>query len=71
MWKYYPIYVDLLNKPVLVVGGGTVAYRRVKTLLDYGAMAKATDGEVLGLIKSGQVDEAKGVVERCFRSLLA
>jgi precorrin-2 dehydrogenase/sirohydrochlorin ferrochelatase len=32
--------------------------------------AKATDGEILGLIKNGRLSEAKGVIESCFRSLL-
>ncbi len=40
MSSFYPIYVDLQNKPVLVVGGGAVAYRKVKTLLDHGARVR-------------------------------
>lgn len=40
MSHYYPIYVELQNKPVLVVGGGTVAYRKVKTLLEHGAIVR-------------------------------
>jgi len=37
---YYPIYVELRNKPVLVVGGGVVALRKVKTLLEHGAIVR-------------------------------
>lgn len=33
----YPIYIDLEDKPCLVVGGGTVAERKVESLLEYGA----------------------------------
>lgn len=33
--KYLPISVSLQNRPCLVVGGGTVALRKVDTLLDY------------------------------------
>jgi len=40
MAKYYPIYMDIENKPVLVVGGGNVALRKVKTLLEYGAIVR-------------------------------
>lgn len=40
MSKYYPIFVDLQNKPVLVVGGGIVALRKVETLLDHGALVR-------------------------------
>lgn len=38
MPNYYPIYVDLEEKEVLVVGGGHVALRKVQTLLEYGAV---------------------------------
>ena len=33
---YFPLFINLEGKHVLVVGGGTVAARRVKTLLDFG-----------------------------------
>jgi precorrin-2 dehydrogenase/sirohydrochlorin ferrochelatase len=32
--RYYPIYLDIQNKPCLVVGGGDVGTRKVMTLLD-------------------------------------
>ena len=31
--RYFPLYVDLSDKTVVVVGGGTIATRRVKALL--------------------------------------
>jgi len=33
---YYPIFLDLDNQKVLVVGGGEVAERKIRTLLIYG-----------------------------------
>ncbi|MFO8164342.1 MAG: precorrin-2 dehydrogenase/sirohydrochlorin ferrochelatase family protein [Thermodesulfobacteriota bacterium] len=33
---YYPIFLDLNNQNILVVGGGEVAERKIKTLLMYG-----------------------------------
>ena len=33
---YYPIFLDLKNQKALVVGGGSVAERKVKNLLAYG-----------------------------------
>jgi precorrin-2 dehydrogenase/sirohydrochlorin ferrochelatase len=37
MPQYYPIFMDLKAQPVLVVGGGVVALRKVQTLLEHGA----------------------------------
>jgi precorrin-2 dehydrogenase / sirohydrochlorin ferrochelatase len=48
---YYPIFVDLENKPVLVVGGGTVAYRKVVTLLNHGAIVKIVSPQILPELK--------------------
>lgn len=36
--RYYPVYLDLENKPVLVVGAGKVALRKAKGLLEAGAV---------------------------------
>ncbi|MCD8022953.1 MAG: bifunctional precorrin-2 dehydrogenase/sirohydrochlorin ferrochelatase, partial [Lachnospiraceae bacterium] len=33
--KYFPVYVDLSDKKVVVVGAGTIAKRRIRTLLDF------------------------------------
>ena len=35
--RYYPIFLDLEGKPVVVIGAGKVALRKVKGLLDAGA----------------------------------
>jgi precorrin-2 dehydrogenase/sirohydrochlorin ferrochelatase len=35
--QYYPVYLDIHHKNCLVVGGGSVGTRKVKTLLDCGA----------------------------------
>ena len=41
---YFPMFVNLKNQPCLVVGGGMVAYRKVKVLLDFEARV-VVDGE--------------------------
>ena len=33
---YFPFFVDLTNRPGLIVGGGTVALRKIEKLLPYG-----------------------------------
>ncbi len=35
--NFFPIFVDLKNKNILVVGAGKIAFRKVDTLLNYGA----------------------------------
>ena len=37
MPSYYPVYLDLEGKPVVVIGGGVVAERKVESLLAAGA----------------------------------
>ena len=43
---YFPMFVDLTNQPCLVVGGGTVAYRKVRTLLDFDAAVVVVAEEI-------------------------
>ena len=38
---YFPMMIDLLNKHVLVAGGGHIASRRANTLLHCGALVRA------------------------------
>jgi len=33
--KYFPIFIDISDKKVVVVGGGNIATRRIKTLLQF------------------------------------
>ena len=40
MSQYYPIFMDLTAQPVLVVGGGVVALRKVQALVHHGALIK-------------------------------
>lgn len=33
--KYFPIFIDISEKKIVVIGGGTIATRRVMTLLNF------------------------------------
>ena len=56
---YYPIMVDLTDKEVLVVGGGSVAGRKIATLLEYGAVvslvSRELSPEIKGYVESGRI----------------
>ena len=43
---YYPISVDLQGKAVVVIGGGTVAQRKIETLLEYGAVVNVVSRQL-------------------------
>jgi siroheme synthase-like protein len=44
---YYPLFVDLRGKSVVVIGGGTVALRKIDALHKTGALVKVISPEVL------------------------
>jgi precorrin-2 dehydrogenase/sirohydrochlorin ferrochelatase len=46
MMRYYPIQLDIQNRPCLVVGGGAVGTRKVNTLLKCGAKVTVVSREV-------------------------
>ena len=64
---YFPMFVDLTGKPCLVVGGGMVAYRKVKVLLDFDARVIVVGEDICDAIcevakKSNQLELQK----KCF-----
>ena len=64
---YFPMFVNLKNQPCLVVGGGMVAYRKVKVLLDFEARVVVVGENICDKIneivkKSNQLELQK----KCF-----
>ena len=57
--RYYPAYLDIKERPCLVVGGGQVGTRKVKTLLACGAVVTVVSPEVsddlAALASSGRI----------------
>ena len=43
---YFPMFIDLTRKKILVAGGGAIALRRVRTLLRFGADIQVTAPEL-------------------------
>lgn len=48
---YYPIYIDIKDKPCIVIGGGNVAERKVISLLDAGAIVSIISPELTPALK--------------------
>ena len=48
MKHYYPIFLDLLAKPVVVIGAGKVGIRKIRGLLDAGAAVTVVSPEAAG-----------------------
>lgn len=44
--RYYPVFLDMTNKPVVVVGGGNVALTKVEGLLSAGAQVTVVSPEL-------------------------
>lgn len=48
---YFPLFIDLSGVPVLVVGGGNIAARRVQVMLDFGADVTVVAPDILPQIQ--------------------
>lgn len=51
MTKYYPIFLRLINKLIVVIGGGKVGERKILTLLECGAKVKVISPEITPKLK--------------------
>jgi precorrin-2 dehydrogenase/sirohydrochlorin ferrochelatase len=67
----YPIFLDLKGCPVLVVGGGEVALRKVSTLLECGACVSVISPEfhpdLLALLKGHKPRSQVSILKRKFQ----
>ncbi|ODA41985.1 bifunctional precorrin-2 dehydrogenase/sirohydrochlorin ferrochelatase [Desulfosporosinus sp. BG] len=52
MPKYYPLFMDVEAQPVLVVGGGSIALRKVQTLMDHGAKVHIVSPQLIPELKA-------------------
>ena len=51
MSQYYPLFMDLKDQRVLVVGGGTVAFRKVQTLLAHQALVHIVSPQLISQLR--------------------
>jgi precorrin-2 dehydrogenase/sirohydrochlorin ferrochelatase len=50
-YPYYPIYLDIENRDILIVGGGNVCARKAETMMKYGARVTIVSPEISGEIE--------------------
>jgi precorrin-2 dehydrogenase/sirohydrochlorin ferrochelatase len=56
--SFYPLFLDLRGRKVLVVGGGTVAQRKVETFLEFGGSVFVAARELTAALKK-HVEEGR------------
>jgi len=66
--RYYPVHLDINNRNVLVVGGGSVGTRKVKTLLDCGARVTVVSPEVSRQLRELAASGDIKLAERSYQS---
>lgn len=55
-FPYYPIYLDIEERPVLIIGGGEVCARKAETMLKYGGRVTIVSPELTGEIEQWAAD---------------
>jgi len=80
MTTYYPIFLDISGKQVVVVGGGQIAERKVRQLVDCGAIVKVISSKLcpgiaqlaaIGLIEILDRDFTAGDLEGAYLAIAA
>lgn len=66
-FPYYPIYIDIEDRHVVIVGGGTVCARKAETMMKYGArvtvVSPQLSDEIEGWAAAGQLSVRRKVYE--------
>ena len=55
-FPYYPIYLDIENRDVVIIGGGNVCARKAETMMKYGARVTIVSPEFTGEIEQWAAD---------------
>lgn len=65
-FPYYPIYIDIEDRAVLIVGGGNVCARKAETMMRYGARVTIVSPEINEEIKAWEGDGALAVRRKVY-----
>jgi siroheme synthase-like protein len=66
--SYYPIFLDINAKKCVVVGGGKVALRKVKSLLEYGADVEVISPYLCSEMNTLVENQSIGVVRKSYQT---
>lgn len=65
-FPYYPIYIDIEDRDVLIVGGGNVCARKAETMMKYGAKVTIVSPEVTDEIAGWERDGMLTVTRKLY-----
>jgi len=65
---FFPLFVDMRNKQVLIVGGGNIAERRIKVLTSFGADITVISPSVTEHIKVAALQGSLHLIERKYQN---
>jgi len=65
-FPYYPIYIDIEDRNVLIVGGGTVCARKAETMMRYGGRVTIVSPEITEEIAAWEADGALAVRHKTY-----
>jgi precorrin-2 dehydrogenase/sirohydrochlorin ferrochelatase len=65
-FPYYPIYIDIEDRSVLIVGGGTVCARKAETMMRYGARVTIVSPEITDEIAAWEKSGALTVQRKMY-----
>ena len=66
--KYYPVNLDIRNRNCLVVGGGAVGTRKVKTLIECGGIVTVVSPQASATLEQMAADGVITLVSRDYRT---
>jgi len=65
-YPYYPIYIDIEDRNVLIVGGGTVCARKAETMMRYGGRVTIVSPEITDEIAAWEGDGSLAVRRKMY-----